>query len=242
MVQLLVSVRSADEVVPALAGGADIIDAKEPGRGSLGVVSPTELARILAVVPDHCPFSVALGDVTAVESVRAAFDGVQLGERSGPVYLKLGFAGVGSPERIQTLIETACRLAEAISPSLHVVPVAYADAERAETIPPALLLQLAGRARAAGALLDTQVKDGKRLLDWLDPSALHAWVAAARGWRILAALAGSLEPSDLEIIHEVGPDVLGVRGAACDGGREGRVSADRVSALKRVLDLATGQP
>ena len=37
--QLLVSVRSAVEVAPALAGGADIIDAKEPDRGSLGAVS-----------------------------------------------------------------------------------------------------------------------------------------------------------------------------------------------------------
>ena len=34
--RLLVSVRSAEEVSAALAGGADIIDAKEPERGSLG--------------------------------------------------------------------------------------------------------------------------------------------------------------------------------------------------------------
>ena len=44
--RLLVSVRSAAEVGPALAGGADIIDAKEPGRGSLGAGDrPTVLGR-----------------------------------------------------------------------------------------------------------------------------------------------------------------------------------------------------
>jgi (5-formylfuran-3-yl)methyl phosphate synthase len=240
MVQLLVSVRSADEVEAALEGGADIIDAKEPGRGSLGAVSPAELTRILAVVPDHCPFSIALGDVHTVEEVHAALDSIRFRGRSGPVYLKLGFAGVGEEGRIQALIEAASRLAGRISPSLHVVPVAYADAARADTIPPSLLLQLAGQARAPGVLLDTQVKDGKRLLDWLDPSGLQTWVAAARGWEMLAALAGSLGPSDIEVIHEIGPDVVGVRGAACAGGRDGRVAAGRVSALRRVLDRATG--
>ena len=53
--QLLVSVRSAAEVGPALSGGADIIDAKEPDRGSLGAVSPATLAEILARVPPECP-------------------------------------------------------------------------------------------------------------------------------------------------------------------------------------------
>ena len=33
---LLVSVRSADEAIAALAGGADVIDVKEPNRGALG--------------------------------------------------------------------------------------------------------------------------------------------------------------------------------------------------------------
>src|SRR4051812_47948913 len=43
VMELLVSVRSAKEVEAALAGGADIIDAKEPSRGSLGAVSPKVL-------------------------------------------------------------------------------------------------------------------------------------------------------------------------------------------------------
>ena len=34
--RLLVSVRSADEVGAALAGGAEIVDVKEPSRGALG--------------------------------------------------------------------------------------------------------------------------------------------------------------------------------------------------------------
>ena len=36
---LLVSVRSAEEAASALAGGADVIDAKDPAAGTLGPVA-----------------------------------------------------------------------------------------------------------------------------------------------------------------------------------------------------------
>ena len=51
---LLVSVRSAAEALSALAGGADVIDVKEPNRGSLGAaddetISSAELDRVGAM-------------------------------------------------------------------------------------------------------------------------------------------------------------------------------------------------
>ena len=60
--RLLVSVRSAAEVASAVAGGADIVDAKEPDRGALGAVSGPVLRAIAARVPAALPLSVALGD------------------------------------------------------------------------------------------------------------------------------------------------------------------------------------
>ena len=98
--RLLVSVRSADEVPTALAGGADIIDAKDPARGSLGAVAPGVLSAIDVATPRLVPLSVALGDWTGPREVRAAMDAARTGERSAPVYLKLGFAGVPSLERL----------------------------------------------------------------------------------------------------------------------------------------------
>ena len=61
--RLLVSVRDASEAEAALAGGADIIDAKEPLNGPLGPVAPDTLAAITAAVAGKTPISVALGDV-----------------------------------------------------------------------------------------------------------------------------------------------------------------------------------
>ena len=44
--RLLVSVADAAEARAALAGGADIIDAKEPRHGALGAVAPDVLRAI----------------------------------------------------------------------------------------------------------------------------------------------------------------------------------------------------
>ena len=45
--RLLVSVRSEEEARAALAGGAEIIDAKEPSRGALGAVEIGVLREIV---------------------------------------------------------------------------------------------------------------------------------------------------------------------------------------------------
>jgi uncharacterized protein (UPF0264 family) len=234
--QLLVSVRSADEVGPALAGGADIIDAKEPDRGSLGAVDRDVLSRILQRVPGDHKVSAALGDVTRPEEVLAAVHGLELPQRAAPTYLKLGFAGVRSPDQIRLLIEIAVSVTSRMPASPCIVAVAYGDPDRAATVPPGLIPSLAKAAGAAGVLLDTHGKDGGGLLEWVPSRDLGDWVAAARQAGLLAALAGSLRPHDLTSVWRAEPDVVGVRGAACSGGRQGHVSEDRVRRLRLALD------
>ena len=234
--RLLVSVRSAAEVGPALEGGADIIDAKEPAHGSLGRVSPATLAEILARVPPACPFSVALGDLVNPEAAIRAIATLELPARPGPTYLKLGFAGVRSPEiATKTLTMAVAALADRGSAAL-VVAVAYADAQRAETLQPGLIPGCAHRAGAAGVLLDTHTKDGTGLLGWLSPQARATWVAGARHKDLFTALAGALRLEDVAAVASAGADVVGVRGAACEGGRQGHVTAHHVRLLRQRLD------
>src|SRR3954469_22907203 len=80
--RLLVSVRSAAEAEAALAGGADIIDVKEPSRGSLGMADETVIQDVVATVAGRAPVSVALGDL-ADNRAYAALPGV--------TWAKLGF-------------------------------------------------------------------------------------------------------------------------------------------------------
>ena len=170
--QLLVSVRSAAEVDPALRGGADIIDAKEPSRGSLGSVSPATLAEILAVVPPECPFSIALGDLASPEEAITAIATLELPARPAPTYLKLGFAGVRSPGMVSSILATAVAAVADTGSTALVVAVAYADAARAGTLTPEIMSGRAHDAGAAGVLLDTHTKDGIGLLGWFTPRRL----------------------------------------------------------------------
>ena len=238
--QLLVSVRSAAEVPAALVGGADIIDAKEPSRGSLGPVSAATLAEILAQVPDRHAASVALGDVGTAEELSHALGSLDLPTRSAPTFLKLGFAGVTSAKVVRELLSTAVRFAaDRPSPAL-IVAVAYADASRAEALSPELVCWSAHEAGAAGVLVDTYVKDGAGLLQWLTPTALAAWVAGVRRAGLISAVAGGLQPDDMAVVGVATPDVIGFRGAVCDGGRSGELSARRVAGLRRQLNGVAG--
>lgn len=234
--KLLVSVRSPAEVGAALTGGADIIDAKEPARGALGSVSPGTLAEILEQLPPDVPLSVALGDVSTVEEVVAAVGALDVPFRPAPTFLKLGFAGVGSPQHIGSLLEVAVQLASAWTVVPRIVAVAYADNERAGSVSPTLICSPAVAAGAAGVLVDTYVKDGAGLFHWWDPGALASWVFKARSMGLLTALAGSLMPDDVATVATAGPDVAGFRAAACKSGRAGQVSVRRVRLLRERID------
>src|SRR5207247_7885882 len=70
------------------------------------------------------------------------------------------------------------------------------------------------------------------------PAAVAAWVAAAHAAGLFAALAGGLSGPDLARARSLGADIVGVRGAACVGGRTGRVSRARVAALRALAGAA----
>ena len=78
------------------------------------------------------------------------------------------------------------------------------------------------------------------LLGCMDQPALQRWVERGKDAGLLTALAGELKLEDIGLVSEAGPDVIGVRGAACDGGREGRVNASRVRALRDRADRNSG--
>ena len=237
--RLLVSVRSAAEVLPALAGGADIIDAKEPSRGSLGPVTRTTLGEIAAAVPRHLPLSVALGDLAEGADITAAVAEVlrAVGER-GELYLKLGLAGTsaGKAESLAAAAVDAARRAW----GARVILVAYADHAAAHSPTPEDVLRATDGARAHGILLDTFRKDGRDLFLHIEESALGAWVGRAALAGRLVALAGSLDRRGVRRAAFMGADVVGVRTAACAGGREGVVTEANVRELKAVLAPEAG--
>jgi uncharacterized protein (UPF0264 family) len=250
--RLLVSVANAAETSAALAGGADVIDAKNPLAGALGAVSADALREIHATVAAACLVTAAIGDAadeTEVERAAGTFAG------AGAALVKVGFAGITSASRVEMLIRAAVRGVRAcngtwgpplggtirLRPDLTgVVAVAYADAGRVAGLAAGAFVDVAARAGATGVLLDTADKSGPGLRGLMMPIALARWVAEAHDAGLLVALAGKLTADDLAFVRDAGADIAGVRGAACEGGRTGRVSSDRVARLRTLCNPPKG--
>jgi (5-formylfuran-3-yl)methyl phosphate synthase len=230
---LLVSVRSAEEAEAALAGGADLIDVKEPSRGSLGRADDEIIAAVIRAVAGRRPVSAALGDVG---------ENPKLVYLSGLAYGKWGFAGCARlPEadwgrQFMLALDSFA----GIVPSFPFAAVAaYADWERAAAPPPAAVLEIARKCECGVFLLDTFGKDGSTLLDWMPVQQIASLRNLCRKGGIRVALAGSLGPSEIEALRDIAPDWIAVRGAVCSGGREGTVDVERVRALAGLVHNGT---
>jgi uncharacterized protein (UPF0264 family) len=229
--QLLVSVVHEEEVAPAVAGGADIIDVKNPKEGSLGANFPHVIRRVRELTPPGIPVSAAIGDapdlpgMLALAAAGAATCGVQ--------YVKVGLLGPRESSDALLLLTEVCRAAREQDRSVRIMAAAYADARRIGSFPPLSLPAVALEAGADGCMLDTASKDGTTLLSELRTAELEAFVTECRNVGLLCALAGSLRAKDVQRIHELGPDIIGVRTAACRGDRlTGRVDEEAVRNLK----------
>lgn len=225
--KLLVSVRSGVEALVALAGGADLIDVKEPARGPLGRADDKVIAKIVSTVDGQRPVSAAMGELK---------DAVEWISPSCPLtYVKFGLAGfLGHPwrERLVELQRAA---------TSFVVPTAYADAERAEAPAVEDVAAFAIANNFPVLLIDTFRKDGHDLFKWTTEERLCLLVERLRIAGVAVALAGSLTQQQLPTVRRINPAWLAVRGAVCtDGRREGTIDKKCVRLLKSLLSLASG--
>ena len=113
-------------------------------------------------------------------------------------------------------------------PGCAIVLAAFADRQWEHVVEEAV------RCGAYGVLLDTSDKDGPGLFRVVCEHRIGQWVETAHAAGLTVALAGRLTAEDLPRAAALGADIAGVRGAACEGGRSGRVSAERVRALASV--------
>lgn len=232
--RLLVSVRSAEEARAALAGGAEIVDAKDPSQGALGAVELRVLREILRAVNGVRPVSAALGDAGDAESLAARS---RAAAAEGATFVKVGFADVRELESVRARLSGVMDGALLPAAPCAVVAVAYADWHEIGAAAPSTVVAAAAAEGAMGVLVDTVRKDGAGLFRCLGRAALGSLVREARARSLLVALAGRITVEDLAFAYEAGAEVVGVRGAACDGGREGRVRESHVRELVAARNL-----
>jgi len=236
---LLVSVRDVAEAEEAIAGGATIIDVKEPRHGPLGRAECGVTVGIAAAVGPRRPWTLACGELAdgvAVihEHVRAVVAGAATGA-APPAAAKAGLAGTASGDWQGLLAAFARGLPAGVEP----VAVAYADWQRAGSPAPNEVIMAATRWGGRLLLVDTFDKRGPPVVPG-NAEAVAGWIARAKAAGMRVVLAGGLTAETLPAAVECGPDVLAVRSAACAGGRFGTVCGKLVMRLGRLCGPAGG--
>jgi (5-formylfuran-3-yl)methyl phosphate synthase len=236
--KLLISPKNEKEAAEAAAGGADIIDVKNPNEGPLGASFPWIIQRIRQATPANIEVSCTVGESPtlpasmALASLGAAATGVN--------YIKAGLNGLKTAENAVHLMRGITRAAKEYNSAIKVVASGYADAARTCTVDPLVVPKIAYEAKADIAMLDTAVKDGKNLFEFLTKTQLKGFVDAAHGYGLKAALAGSLRKEDLADVNALGADVAGVRGAACtlNDRINGEITRKKVQELVEIVKTA----
>lgn len=236
MTSLLVSPRNLTEALATFRGGADIIDVKNPEEGSLGANFPWVIAEIREAIPERLSVSAAVGDIPDLPGTasQAAFGAL----KAGADIIKVGLEGPKEKARVLNLMNEVVKAVKETSNSAQVVACGYGDYQRARTITASLIPKVTHESGADVAMLDTAIKDGKSLTQFLSIDELSDFVEEAHSLGVQAALAGSLGYEEISKLKPLQPDVIGIRGAVCENGdrRRGSISEASVREMKEFLE------
>jgi (5-formylfuran-3-yl)methyl phosphate synthase len=213
--KIMISVLNADEAHEALLAGAEILDVKNPDEGSLGAQFPRILQQVKEIASGKVTISAAIGDLPNLPGTAAL---AALGAAvCGANYVKAGLYGARSETDAVAMLREINAAVEKYG--TLVIAGGYVDFIRAGTMNPECLPRVAAAAGIKGCLLDTALKDGSTLLDFIDLRALRRLAEQTHAAGLMFGLAGALREQDLSLVRDLGADVAGFRTAVCRGNR-----------------------
>jgi uncharacterized protein (UPF0264 family) len=224
------SVANVDEAAQILESGADFIDVKNPIAGALGAAPLHVIRAIASLVQKKTPVSATVGDLP-MDPV-AVTEAVRLTAAAGVDYVKIGIFPEGD----------ACATIKSLR-NLPLDGVRLAAVLFADQQPDFSLIDTLADAGFAAVMVDTAGKKSGRLTDCLDVDALAAFIDRARRRGLTTGLAGSLRAEDIPTLLPLRPDILGFRGALCDGSdRTASLNGDKARAIRQLITAGTLAP
>jgi len=229
---LMVSVQNLEEAKEAVAGGADIVDVKNLREMMVGSNFPPVVREVRNAFPKQIHVSVTLGVVPnqAGTVAMAVYGAGALGATS----VKVGFVDSDYETALRILQESR-RALEGFDTKL--IAATFADSHLYHGIDPTLVVRLGKESKSDGILIDTLVKDGRNLFDFIGEHKLKELVLEAKEAGMSTALSGHLKISNLHTLVRINPDIVGVRGAVCTRGdrEKGAVDSAAVAVLRDEL-------
>jgi (5-formylfuran-3-yl)methyl phosphate synthase len=219
----LASVTSPTEASLAVAGGADVIDAKNPMLGAYGALPYAVVRAIRQATPASMPVSATIGDGTHDQLLAAAH---AMSSQTGCTYIKIALT---HDHDTAALIKDlgALKLGKT-----RLVGMLLAD-----QYPDLGLIAAMASAGFAGAMLDTADKTAGALPDVLEAVTVAQFIITTQKSGLFAGVAGSLRLSHVADLVRLKPNVIGFRGALCVGTlRTQALDREAIRAVRRRMD------
>jgi len=230
MIKVLISPSNVEEAKECIIGGAHIIDVKNPKEGSLGANFPWVIEEIAKLAKKYgLEVSATIGDINKPGTASLAALGTAI---LGVDYIKVGL--------FVDDIDIATRILASVAKTVKdyevkVVGAVYADWDRAGTINPLTIIDIAVKCDVEGVMIDTAIKDGKSLFDFMDLNSIATFIDSAHENGLFCALAGGLNWSHIKILKKLKPDIIGVRTMVCENGRNSKIKKELVEKLVKSL-------
>jgi uncharacterized protein (UPF0264 family) len=237
-IELLISPKNLEEA-KTIVGTSDVrfIDCKNPIEGSLGANFPWVIKGMKKLISENSTqlLSATIGDFPYLpgSASLAALGAVS----SGADIVKVGLKGPKNEKQGIDLMKNVVKAVKDYDKNKKVVVAGYADRSRMQSSPSYLEIpDIASKSGADIAMLDTYIKDGKGLFDFLNLEELIQFKNKTKKCNLDVALAGNLMKKDLDKIKEIKPDIIGVRSVVCDNyDRNNNIKVELIDDLKLEL-------
>jgi dihydroneopterin aldolase len=143
----------------------------------------------------------------------------------GVDYVKFGLFPDGDARRCLDALRPLAR-------QVNLIVVLFAD-----RLPDFDAVAAAAAMGAAGIMLDTANKGSGSLLAHLDPRQLANFVREAKSHGLTIGLAGSLAAADVPDLLPIASDLLGFRGALCNGSRGASLDPAACAAIRALIPV-----
>ena len=222
-VKFLVSVKNTQEISEALLNEIDILDLKDPSKGSIGSWHDSEIKKVTKLFKYKIKISATLGDIFDNEEFK---DSLDIFDNLNLDFVKFGLLSFAQESLFEKL-----KLISLKNYKTPLVCVVFVDHKKTIEIVNQNI-SLFFNVGINHILLDTFRKDTGNLLDFCNKKFLEGFIFRCEQYNIKVGLAGGLKESIMPLLLCLRPDIAGFRSAVCDLNK--RESSLKIEKVKRI--------
>lgn len=230
MTKLLVSVYFENDLDTVLKAKIDIIDFKNPYKGSLGLPEYKHIISLLNKFDiSNYEKSIVLGEFQ--EDYKEYFKYIQKYLNLDFQFYKIGLKSKNLEEfkKLIQLVKKNC--------NGKVIAVLPSDYKLLNLPDIEVMLNSVVSCEIDGVLIDTFIKNNYSTLDHINLDKLRNIVKFVKDQGLIIGIAGKLDFNHVELIlkNKIKPDVIGVRSCVCKLDRSSEIDFSKVIQLKNLI-------